>query len=214
MQFIKDLTVSTLNAVMSLSKTPKYHWQIIDSNLPEFMLSYCESPLLNVATAAQMALSPLSYAFTSQVVKHLSMTESIILKLSEAQVSEHRIILSEVFGKVLSLLDVLAFISFLLDDMITAASVSSGQNAVIILTVISSILQLSDHYIPEKEISLLVVWKLLFINKSALIFEQEELVAQLLSITGSSVASLQGLASCVLWKLNDDALEGNNYGIY
>lgn len=204
-QFIVSLTIATLNVVGSLCWESKYYWQIMEAKLPETIISYCDSPLRDVAIAARMCLSPLFCILDPNLLKHMSMTESMVSKMDEARISNGKVVLANEFQNLLSLL---MFICSLMDRDITVSSIiCNPKNLSVILRLVSNTLQLSECYELEMEAAASFIFKLVLVDKS-LLREQEELVAQLLSLTGSSLASLQVMASCILWKLNDEALTG------
>ena len=177
----------------------------MEAKLPETILSYCDSPLMDVAMAARMTMCPLFCILDSKVMQHMSMNELMMTKMNEVQLSNSKALVPKEFQNIFSLL---MYISMLMDRDITASSILSNPKMVsFILRLVSNILQLSEFYQLEMEATVSFIFKLVLTDKF-LIVDHEELVGQLLSLTGSSLTSLQVTASCILWKLDDKALTG------
>lgn len=203
LQFIENVTVATLNAVMGLTRSWKNYWQMLDANLPVVISPYCTSPLLRVALAAKLSLSHLIHLLEPKILQYLTMSELIASKLEVAD------FLFNTTTESLHLLNVLSYISLLMDDDVTACSITSKPKVLCpVLKVISDTLQLSKDYAPEIEAAIFASWKLAL--KGVSFSDEDELLAQILSIGGGSVASVQILAKCASWKLADGSLEGRN----
>ena len=201
LQFIVSLTVATLNAVMGLSMSDKYYWQILDADLPKAICSYCSSPLLNVAMAAKMSLCHLIPLLDPKITKHLAMSELMASKVEESNYCDNTT------KESLSLLNMLSYIASLMDKDVTVSSIISNPKVLTsVLKIIGNSLQLSKDCTPEMEAAIFVIWRLTL--KGVSFSDEDELVAQVLSLTGASVASLQTMAFCVSWKLIDGPLEG------
>ena len=203
-----NLILATLNVVMGLSRARKFYWMFIEAKLPEAIVPYCDSPLQNVSIAAKMAMTPLVDMLSSEVVQHFCMTESMMSTLKEMEITNY--MMSKEFGSSCALLNLLVYISSLLSNDITASMTTSNpDSAVPLFRIISAALQLSEHHIPELEAAIFAVWKFVLANTpKTLISDQEQLVAQLLNITGSPIEELHSFTSCVLWRFEDGALEG------
>lgn len=182
----------------------------METKLPETILLYCDSPLVEVAIAARMCLCPLFCILNPKLMKHMALTGSMAstISLNETEISNSKVLVQNEFQNLLSLL---LYISSLMDRDITASSLIYNPELLsVTLRLASNTLQLPEYYELEMETAISFIFKLALADKS-LLFDEDELVAQLLSLTGSPLSSLRVMASCVLWKLYDEPLIGMYY---
>lgn len=199
--------MASLNVIRGLSMESKYHWQLIDDKALETIVYYCDSPLVEVAIAAKMSISPLACILDPKHMKQVSLTETMIDKLNELQISDSNMVIPKEFW---NLLNILMFMSSLLENDFIASSMASCIKCMsAIVKIISSTLQLSKNFNLEKEVALSIAFKLALQNKTYL-DDKEETMAQVLSLYGSQPSALQTIASCILWKLGEEAISGKH----
>lgn len=184
----------------------RYYWQFMEESIPETIASYSDSPLTGVAIAAKVSISSLACILEPKLMEQISVTELMVDKLNEIQISDFNILVPKEFQ---NLLNILMYISSLMNSSVIISSLTSKPKLLsVILRIMSSTFQLSNDYELEKEVALSLAFKLALQNKSVF-GDQEETMAQILSLSGSQSSNLQAMASCVLWKLSDEVITGN-----
>ena len=191
----------TLHMVNSLTMATTHHWQFFDADLPNVIAPYCASPLRNISIQAKMAISRLCVEMNRKELLLLEVSDELLSNLSLEEPTNR----VDIFNTSLSIIGILNYIKLLTEMPLTLKPIIAQFPKV--LQILSCILQWGGDYITEMKLVVSLLWKLAQEGHSSSVFSHSELLAQLVSLTGLS--SLEAITSCVLWKLNDDELQGN-----
>lgn len=180
----------------------------MDAEFPDIVMPYLCSSLANITLAAKVALAPLSLKLEDDAASLLKAPETIVSELKSSLG-----VTVEILNLPLSQANILWFIKSLLCHDDSASSIISALPD--FLDSISSVIQQGIDFQLEKRAAIDLLWKLVLIGHSSSIVCHPDLIAQLVSLTGlQENDTLQRMASCVLWKLNDGDEQGINSVIY
>ena len=191
----------TLHMVSSLTMATTHHWQFFDADLPNVIAPYCASPLRNVLIQAKMAISPLFVEMNDKELVAPEVSDELLSNLSLAEPTNR----VDIFNTSLSIVAILKYIKSLTEMPLTSKPIIAQFAK--LLEIFSCILQWGGDFITEMKLVVSLLWKLAQEGHSSSVFSHSELLAQLVSLTG--LPSLEGITSCLLWKLNDGELQGN-----
>lgn len=174
----------------------------MDADFPDIVMPYLCSSLANIALAAKVALAPLSLKLEDDTIGLLRAPKIIVSELKSSLG-----VTVEILNLPLSQANILWFIKSLLCHDDSASSIISSLPD--LLDSISSVIQQGIDFQLEKKAAIDLLWKLVLTGHSSSIICHPDLIAQLVSLTGlQENDSLQRMASCVLWKLNDGDEQG------
>ena len=169
----------------------------MDADFPDIVTPYLCSSMANIALAAKVALAPLSPKLDDDKICLVRAPELIISELKSSLG-----VTVEIFNLSLSQAKMLWFIKLLLCHDDSASSILSALPD--LLDSISFVLQQGLDFLLEKKAAVDLLWKLVLMGHLSSIVSHPDLIAQLVSLTGPQENdSLQRMASCVVWKLDD-----------
>lgn len=174
----------------------------MDTDFPDIVMPYLRSSMANIALAAKVALAPLSLKLDNDNICLIKVPDTIL-----GEFKSSLDITVEILNLSLSQANLLWLVKLLLCHDDSASSIISTLPD--LLDGISFVIQQELDFVLEKKAAIDLLWKIVLMGHSSSIVSHPDLIAQLVSLTGlQENDTLQRMAFCVIWKLEDGDEQG------